>query len=1063
MSLLKVRATALTVTLCLASTIMIASANSSGASAPRLSTPSCTETFNGSVNDTWNTADNWSPASVPGSTDVACMSGYTVTVGSGTNSVGAVEGGTLIVDSSLALIDASTANELDGLTLESNFTGLASSTLAVDGDMTWGAGTTGAQINVSSGGLAITQPSGYAFDVNGTGQVYDEGGSVTTSSPITINDLSLIGADGPTISTTSTATFASGTYEANGGLGVAISAAGLVMGGTTDLSNFGVTATGTTSSLTGTAATFSAVNFSVATGATLSVPSGDTVVSFGNGSEIDGTLEGDGTLIEQANDVVGGTVTVSTFSETSGTTTLQSGNSFDPGTCDIDATMEFQANGSCGTVNLEAGYLNVDVAAATFNVTGEFTWTNSGQINDAPEGRLTISQSAGSSFNFAGSGQEYLIGDIISTASPINLGNGGFIDTGGNYGQAEVTTTSTLSIGNGVLISANGGNGAVFSAAGLAAHADTAPYGFASDSLTLTGGSTTIASGATLDTGPFSVTGGTVDVNGTIDTQGNNASESGGTLAGTGTVDGALNQTGGTLKPGLADAGALSLSGGYTQSGGSLAIALNSSSSYTNLAVDGRVGVNGTVAVTTDDDSPALGTTFDVITGATSFATSSPAITPTGAYVGSTSAPDFVLTAEHVSGVPTEVTAIAGNAQAAVTWVAPASDGGGTVASYTVTAKDLTTAGNGGQTCQYTVEGPPDLTCTVIDLTNGNKYSFTVTATNPVGTSGPSTASNEVVPAAPPDAPTGVASTGGAAQATVTWTAPTSDGGAPITKYTVTAIDTTNSSNGGQTCTDTVVKGGHDTCTLKGLTNGDTYSFTVTATNDAGTSSPSDGSLAIEVDAVLVTVSPTRLVVDTQKTTVATCAISVGALTACAITVKSPNGVVMATGSATSESPVTRLPVTVTVNAKALTLADAPGGVAGAVTAAVTTSVGNVLDAGAAVQFVRATVKVTLAGDVLFSSGSAKVSAVGKKEIVALGKEIKGAKLAECDGYTDNTGTKAANLALGLARAKAVCALLKPYVKATKVKSYGEADPVATNSTPAGRAKNRRVVIKVTS
>jgi outer membrane protein OmpA-like peptidoglycan-associated protein len=68
-----------------------------------------------------------------------------------------------------------------------------------------------------------------------------------------------------------------------------------------------------------------------------------------------------------------------------------------------------------------------------------------------------------------------------------------------------------------------------------------------------------------------------------------------------------------------------------------------------------------------------------------------------------------------------------------------------------------------------------------------------------------------------------------------------------------------------------------------------------------------------------------------------------------------------------------------------------------------------------------------------------------------------------CSGYTDNVGTVSSNLALGLARANAVCKIIKPEVKATKAVNFGEADPVASNNTSAGRAKNRRVVIKITN
>lgn len=68
------------------------------------------------------------------------------------------------------------------------------------------------------------------------------------------------------------------------------------------------------------------------------------------------------------------------------------------------------------------------------------------------------------------------------------------------------------------------------------------------------------------------------------------------------------------------------------------------------------------------------------------------------------------------------------------------------------------------------------------------------------------------------------------------------------------------------------------------------------------------------------------------------------------------------------------------------------------------------------------------------------------------------------EGFTDNTGTKSYNMYLSYQRATAVKnALVNQGVNPSRIQAiaYGEANPVATNATKAGRQQNRRVEIKI--
>ena len=103
-----------------------------------------------------------------------------------------------------------------------------------------------------------------------------------------------------------------------------------------------------------------------------------------------------------------------------------------------------------------------------------------------------------------------------------------------------------------------------------------------------------------------------------------------------------------------------------------------------------------------------------------------------------------------------------------------------------------------------------------------------------------------------------------------------------------------------------------------------------------------------------------------------------------------------------------------------------------------------------------------------FKFGKATMPDETKGELDTLVQQLKSEPnggYIEIEGHTDNAGTKETNQRLGMERAENVKRYLyeQHQVPLHKINviSYGEDKPVAPNKTKAGRAQNRRVVIKV--
>ena len=250
--------------------------------------------------------------------------------------------------------------------------------------------------------------------------------------------------------------------------------------------------------------------------------------------------------------------------------------------------------------------------------------------------------------------------------------------------------------------------------------------------------------------------------------------------------------------------------------------------SWSAPASDGGATVTGYIVYQSTDDASftqvatpsGTSQTITGLTNGTTYYFKVAAVNSVGTGTQTSSVSATPASGATAPGVPQSLSATRGDTEVALSWSAPASDGGATVTGYVVyqSTDDATFT---------SVATPSGTSHTVTGLTNGTTYYFKVAAVNSVGT-GSQTSSVSAVPATVPGVPQSLSGTRGDTQVALSWSAPSSDGGATVTGYVV------YQSTDDATFTQAATPSG-TSHTVTGLTNGTTYYFKVAAVNSVGT------------------------------------------------------------------------------------------------------------------------------------------------------------------------------------------------------------------------------------
>jgi predicted phage tail protein len=177
-----------------------------------------------------------------------------------------------------------------------------------------------------------------------------------------------------------------------------------------------------------------------------------------------------------------------------------------------------------------------------------------------------------------------------------------------------------------------------------------------------------------------------------------------------------------------------------------------------------------------------------------------------------------------VPGAPQNLVAVAGNGSVALSWSAPAGNGGAAVSSYNV----LRSTSAGAESSLST--GVLGTGYTDSSVSNGSTYYYEVVAVNSVGPGAVSNEASATPTAAPtaPSAPQNLVAVAGNGSVALSWSAPASNGGAAVSSYNLL-----RSTSAG---TESLLSGGvlGTSYTDSGVSNGSTYYYKVVAVNSVG-------------------------------------------------------------------------------------------------------------------------------------------------------------------------------------------------------------------------------------